>query len=128
MAASGRKVTSIIQIRKYLIGRAHDKTDITLSDGTISRIHAELQYTTHNFLLKDLGSSNGTFVNGGQLQPQTATEIKIGDMISLGECKNYLAIKDRASSREAYKEHRTSNSSEGRRHRDRSHRSYRSHQ
>jgi hypothetical protein len=43
--------------RKYLIGRNPEKTNITISDGTISRIHAELLYTSEGkIVIKDLGS------------------------------------------------------------------------
>jgi pSer/pThr/pTyr-binding forkhead associated (FHA) protein len=44
-------------IRSYLIGRNPEKTNITISEGTISRIHAELTYSSEGkLLIKDLGS------------------------------------------------------------------------
>ncbi|MEM9710965.1 MAG: FHA domain-containing protein [Actinomycetota bacterium] len=45
------------------IGR-DDEQDITLPLSAISRSHAEIERTPHGYVLRDLGSRNGTFVNG----------------------------------------------------------------
>src|SRR5262245_37671343 len=41
-----------------------DTADLKLKDETVSRAHAEISKTKDGYLLKDLGSTNGTFVSG----------------------------------------------------------------
>jgi len=62
--------------KRLVVGRGLS-SDIALYDPTISRRHAELTAGADGVLVKDLGSSNGTFVNGarvttGRLQPEDA--------------------------------------------------------
>lgn len=54
---------------------------IQLHDTEISREHAEFRRRGEAFLIRDLGSSNGTFVNG---EPVTEHELKSGDQLQLG--------------------------------------------
>ncbi|HRY15741.1 MAG TPA: FHA domain-containing protein, partial [Candidatus Competibacteraceae bacterium] len=48
------------------IGAAPDN-DVVLSDRAVSRRHAEILMTPNGLLLRDLGSTNGTFINGVQI-------------------------------------------------------------
>ncbi|MEW6566612.1 MAG: FHA domain-containing protein [Chloroflexota bacterium] len=57
--------------------------DIVLSDSEISRQHARLSRTPGGYLLEDLGSTNGTFVNGERLVAPRV--LNHGDVIGLGE-------------------------------------------
>jgi len=52
--------------RKYIIGRDL-KCDIVLNDKHVSRKHASLEYVDRNFLLTDLQSVNGTWVEGKRI-------------------------------------------------------------
>lgn len=64
------------------IGRAQGST-ITLSDATVSRQHARIRLEDDKFLLFDLGSANGTFVNDQQVEaPATLVD---GDVVRFGE-------------------------------------------
>jgi pSer/pThr/pTyr-binding forkhead associated (FHA) protein len=65
------------------IGRAMTN-DIILSDGRVSRSHASIECRPEGCTLIDLGSSNGTRVNGVQVQ---RAELKPGDRISLGNAQ-----------------------------------------
>ncbi|MEB3310496.1 MAG: adenylate/guanylate cyclase domain-containing protein [Snowella sp.] len=67
----------------WTIGR-NKENDIVIRDHSISRNHAILQRTeTGDFLLIDLGSSNGTFINGRRVSiPAT---IKSADRIMFGK-------------------------------------------
>ncbi|MEN3608279.1 FHA domain-containing protein [Plantactinospora sp. ZYX-F-223] len=62
------------------IGRAPDN-DIVLDDLLVSRYHAELLRTPAGLNLVDLGTRNGTFVNGRRV---TTAEVRPGDLLSFG--------------------------------------------
>ena len=62
------------------LGRALTN-DIVLEDVRVSRSHAQLEYGPQGVLLVDLGSSNGTRLNGALIERAT---LKPGDTISLG--------------------------------------------
>ncbi|HEX8917505.1 MAG TPA: FHA domain-containing protein, partial [Chloroflexota bacterium] len=59
--------------------------DIVLDDKRVSRHHAEIQEKGGRWLLRDMGSTNGTAVNG-KIVKEAA--LKPGDQVSLGglEC------------------------------------------
>lgn len=68
------------------IGRSSNN-DITINDPEISRRHAHILQQENGFAVEDLGSTNGTFVNGqrcvGVIALQDGDEIDLGDTISL---------------------------------------------
>lgn len=51
------------ELRRFTLGRTQDN-DILMMDFAISRLHAEVEIRGEDYYLKDMGSSNGTFVNG----------------------------------------------------------------
>ncbi|MCU0490309.1 MAG: FHA domain-containing protein [Chloroflexaceae bacterium] len=55
--------------------------DMILEDTRVSRRHAQLRYKNRRFWLADLGSTNGTFVNGERV---SEAALRDGDQISLG--------------------------------------------
>lgn len=68
------------------IGRKQDACQFTVPDSaSISRIHAELQSTETGWTLTDLRTTNGTRLNGVQLEPDTAAALQPGDRFSLGK-------------------------------------------
>lgn len=60
-----------------------------------SRQHFEIFKLNDNFYIKDLGSSNGTYLNGHQLPANNEIELKTGDMISINEYKIIFEIRNR---------------------------------
>jgi FOG: FHA domain len=78
---------------EVLIGRA-DPTrgimpDVDLGpfggyDAGVSRRHAILSYRDGTYRVEDLGSANGTFVNGRQIEPMRATPVQPGDELICG--------------------------------------------
>jgi pSer/pThr/pTyr-binding forkhead associated (FHA) protein len=54
-------------------------------EGGVSRRHAELRYEGGVWFAIDLDSTNGTFVNGVELQPKVRTPLSDGDRLALGE-------------------------------------------
>ncbi|GAA1600510.1 MULTISPECIES: DUF1707 and FHA domain-containing protein [Kribbella] len=63
------------------IGRGPGAT-LRLGDVTVSRFHAELRYVEDGWLLRDLGSMNGTCVN--DLRITTTVRVRPGDRVSFG--------------------------------------------
>ncbi len=64
-----------------VLGRALS-SDLPVLDPTVSRRHAELTIEPTSVVLKDLGSSNGTFVNGSRV---TITTVRTGDRVVFGK-------------------------------------------
>lgn len=65
------------------IGRL-PQNEIHLDDPLVSRKHAEIYRDQNGYWLRDLGSRNGTFLNG---EPITApTRLKPGDAVNAGNC------------------------------------------
>ncbi|GAB4544731.1 MAG: hypothetical protein Fur002_18190 [Anaerolineales bacterium] len=57
--------------------------EIAINDAEVSRKHARLMFQGGKYVIEDLGSTNGTFVNGQRLVAQAV--LKPGDVVSLGE-------------------------------------------
>lgn len=69
------------------VGR-EEENSIQLNDDRISRFHAKIQYHSGRVILTDLGSTNGTRVNGHPIQTRI---LQAGDVISIGRCQLLLS-------------------------------------
>ena len=58
--------------------------------GVVSTFHAELRYGAAGWLVKDLGSRNGTFLNSRRLTAEAS--VQAGDVIGLGETGPRLSV------------------------------------
>jgi len=67
--------------RRFTIGRA-PSCDFTVADLSVSRWHARLHNEDGNWLLADLGSTNGTRLNGWRVT--SAVPVQAGDNVSFG--------------------------------------------
>ena len=65
------------------VGR-HPDSDIFLDDITVSRRHAELQRVESGFLVRDVGSLNGTYLNRERVEE---SPIHNGDELQVGKFK-----------------------------------------
>ncbi len=74
------------------IGRAPD-CDLLLTDTSVSRRHAELRREDERWLLRDLGSRNGTRVNGARVTGEM--EVRPGDQVSIGGVRFRAALRAR---------------------------------
>ena len=63
---------------------ADSQNDLRIQDDYVSGSHARLRYENGGLLVSDLGSRNGTFVNGQRVS-ETARAIMPGDRIRIGE-------------------------------------------
>ena len=75
----------------FRFGRDSDN-DLQLHDSEVSRFHAELQPDGDGLKVVDLGSSNGTFVNG---ERTSSVRLSSGDRIQMG--KTHIIIKEHGS-------------------------------
>jgi hypothetical protein len=66
--------------REIIIGRSSD-LDMVLVEDMVSRKHAKISTTQSEILIQDLGSTNGTFVNGEKV---TRARLNEGDRILVG--------------------------------------------
>jgi len=62
------------------IGRRNNN-DIVVNDIRVSRVHAQVRKTRNSYMIFDVGSTGGTYINGDRINSQ---ELKSGDVISLG--------------------------------------------
>ncbi len=69
------------------IGREAGNT-IVINDAEVSRKHTQLVFQGGKFIITDIGSTNGTFVNGQRVTGQHV--LQAGEIISLGEQINLL--------------------------------------
>lgn len=66
--------------KSFFVGR-NPMNDLCLSDSSVSQRHAEISQEGESVIVRDLGSTNGTFVNGIKV---SSTALKTGDTISFG--------------------------------------------
>ena len=67
---------------QIVIGR-DSSNGVVINDAEISRKHARLTFQGGKYVLEDLGSTNGSFVNGQRLAGPVV--LKSGDVVSFGE-------------------------------------------
>jgi|GEM_PF-1074022 len=68
---------------RVIIGRARD-VDFRIDDSNVSRRHAAVFWSEGRIMVEDLGSTNGTMVNG---YPVSSTVVGPGDVIVIGDCR-----------------------------------------
>jgi hypothetical protein len=68
---------------KLTLGRG-EENDIILAEHGVSRQHVRIHHTPQGWMLTDLGSTNGTFVNGQRIRAQEAYLLCPGDQVAMG--------------------------------------------
>jgi serine phosphatase RsbU (regulator of sigma subunit) len=81
-AADGKRRRFPLLKERVTIGRSRE-SDIFLPDQWLSRHHAEIRQRPDGHYLLDLGSKNGTLLNGGRIESEL--RLRDGDIITLGE-------------------------------------------
>ncbi|MFM1942705.1 MAG: hypothetical protein RI897_1687 [Verrucomicrobiota bacterium] len=77
-----------LKAEKVTIGRVEDNV-FTIAEGSISSHHCEVFKKGADYVVKDLGSTNGTFIDGEQV---TEAVLKPGHMLRLGQVEIRLEV------------------------------------
>ncbi|HTU58966.1 MAG TPA: FHA domain-containing protein, partial [Polyangiales bacterium] len=70
----------VIDVPVFRIGKSNDN-DLVLADDTVSRAHCEILHDTRGFLVRDLGSTNGTMLDGREVKEAYLTP---GSALTIG--------------------------------------------
>jgi hypothetical protein len=85
VAMQGAYLGQIFPVDREMIVGRDASSDVPLpADSTVSRRHARIAPLDGGFQIVDLGSSNGTFVNGGRV---TEAALRPGDEVSIGSTR-----------------------------------------
>jgi adenylate cyclase len=93
VSADGQRTFQLQPGATCLVGRA-PTSDLSVVDPTISRKHAEVEWSGYAVRVRDLGSSNGTFVNGARVE--TAT-LAAEDVVTFGKVEFRLRAEAEAA-------------------------------
>lgn len=74
------------------LGR-HPDSEIPLDDITVSRRHAEIRRDGSRFVIADVGSLNGTYLNGLRVD---SSELKAGDEVQVGKFRMLFYVRGAA--------------------------------
>ena len=86
---------------EFTLGRLSEnqpiEPDVDLSpfksfENGVSRLHAVIKRLEGSAILIDLGSSNGTYVNGVRIMPNVDQRLRHGDIIALGKLKMQVVL------------------------------------
>lgn len=81
-----------LDVKRILVGSRQD-CDMRIKDPTISRYHSEIVVINGKVIIRDLGSKNGTDVNGELISVDTV--LNSGDRFRLGQCIIRMQIRQR---------------------------------
>lgn len=71
----------------FVIGRSEDIAQYVENTSGVSRAHVEILVTSHGCTLKDLGSTNGTYLNGENVAPYKEYPLQNDDVFVLAETR-----------------------------------------
>lgn len=69
-----------------------DLTPYKAFENGVSRLHAVIRGTNERVILIDLGSSNGTYINGVRTLPNVEQSLRHGDIVALGKLKFQIVL------------------------------------
>ena len=69
-----------------------DLTPFKAFENGVSRLHAVIKHIENSAILIDLGSSNGTYVNGIRIMPNIEQRLRHGDIVALGKLKMQVVL------------------------------------
>jgi FHA domain-containing protein len=85
-----------ILLSRHLVGRSR-LADLRMTEPTVSGEHAVLRWTGREWELHDLGSRNGTIVDGRKMAPGERVALASGAVIAFGQADNTWKLTDDAA-------------------------------
>ena len=87
VVASGHQAGTRYAITsEWITGGRHPDSDVFLDDITVSRRHVELSTNSTGHVIRDVGSLNGTYLNGERLA-DSEVSLTNGDELQIGKFK-----------------------------------------
>jgi class 3 adenylate cyclase len=90
--SAGQKFAFDLELHKLLVapqgmvlGRASDQCELVLGHATVSRRHARLSLAGDALQVEDLGSTNGTAINGQAVRAGAPAKLQIGSKMKIGD-------------------------------------------
>jgi len=78
------KIDILVTKTEFLIGKKDDAVDGVIAfNNAVSRVHCKIVFEGGQYFVIDLGSANGTFINGTRTLPNQKKQVKIGDKVQL---------------------------------------------
>jgi DNA-binding CsgD family transcriptional regulator len=96
--AGGRQELVPLEGERVTVGRT-DSNDVVVADERVSRLHAAFERVAGEWLVRDLGSRNGTFVDGDRVL--TTRPVWPGQEIRIGETALFLRRQGFTETRES---------------------------
>lgn len=100
MLESGQ-IIPVSERTEFTLGRVSENQpimpDVDLSsfkafENGVSRLHAVIRNNAGSIVVMDLGSSNGTYINGTRIVPNIEQPLRHGDIIALGKLKMQIVL------------------------------------
>lgn len=73
----------------FFVGKDPNTADYVLNKAGVSRYHVKIDKNGDAYVISDLGSTNGTYINGRKLDPYKPQAVRRGDEIRIAACTFY---------------------------------------
>ena len=86
---------TILVGREHASNAAQPELDLTAHDGLtrgVSRLHASVRHAADGWWLTDLGSSNGSWINGERMAPRAPCHLEAVSRVRLGRLDFHLIV------------------------------------
>lgn len=83
----------VVDKSPFIIGKRNGEVDACIENSHVSRKHAKLEQERGLFFLTDLGSTNGTYINGRRILAEKKEAVSPGDRISFAD-QMFLLVKE----------------------------------
>ncbi|MDO5410910.1 MAG: DUF6382 domain-containing protein [Lachnospiraceae bacterium] len=77
----------LLNERSMVLGKIRGVVDVCLDGKSISRVHAKISQDENGCCITDLGSTNGTFVNGTRIVERQKVYLEEGDQVRIAEAE-----------------------------------------
>lgn len=85
-ANTPKKIEFLVNKQSYIIGKKAEAVDGLIDfSAAVSRVHCRINCNDGKNFVTDLGSANGTFVNGKKLEPEKPVIVNEGDKVKLAD-------------------------------------------